>query len=297
MDARQVTRELRRKFPHATILSNGGEDTTELICEVESVFEHSEFNRIVAVIDRIPGNFNRRSKLTWRVLEGTLNLFPHGQRQILTIGESYTIEPYVLYWAEGDATWVEIRATPAWTIDDRRVVGPEEDIRLEPPDPSWSQKFEGERSLVERTLGDSIQGGVHHVGSTAIPGIAAKPIVDMMVGVQNLERARACIPLLAWIGYEHLATLDASMLWFCKPSLEHRIYHLYLVEPTTQEWTARLAFRDYLRSHAEARQAYEDLKVRLARQHKDDRAAYTNEKGAFVSDIVRRALANPGSLQ
>src|SRR5262249_34479915 len=148
-------------------------------------------------------------------------------------------EPYVFFWAEGDETWVELTASPAWTISDRRVVGPEEEIHLEPHSPAWRQMFASEKRLIERTLGDWIQGGVHHVGSTAIPKIAAKPIVDVMVGVQNLARARECIRLLSAIDYEHLASRNPSILWFCKPSLEHRVYHLYLVEPASDEWAAR----------------------------------------------------------
>jgi GrpB-like predicted nucleotidyltransferase (UPF0157 family) len=168
------------------------------------------------------------------------------------------------------------------------VVGPEEQIHLEAHNSSWSQMFASEKTLIERTLSDWIQGGVHHVGSTAIPGIAAKPVVDITVGVQNLARASECIRLLSAIDYEHLASRNPSMLWFCKPSLEHRLYHLYLVEPVSDEWTARLAFRDYLRTNSEPRRAYEDLKVSLARQHQDDRAAYTDAKAEFVAEIVRR---------
>jgi GrpB-like predicted nucleotidyltransferase (UPF0157 family) len=294
MDAHQVTRELKREFPQGKIAQTPDENPTEITCEVEAEAKHPDSSRTIAVIDRVPGNLNQRSTLNFRVLKGTLNLFPYGQRQTLNVGDACTIEPHVFYWAEGDETWVEINATPAWTIQDRRVVGPEEHIQLQPHDPSWSEKFEIEKTLIERTLGTWIHGGLHHVGSTSVPGIAAKPIIDIMVGVHNLQRARECIGLLARIHYEHLASLNRSMLWFCKPALEHRVYHLYLIEPTSSEWIARLAFRDYLRSHPEARDAYEQLKWSLAQRFKDDRAAYTDAKGEFVEDIVRMALDDAG---
>ena len=79
------------------------------------------------------------------------------------------------------------------------------------------------------------------------------------------------------------------MHWFCKPSPEHREFHLYLIEPTNPEWSARIAFRDYLRSHPETAQEYTELKTKLATQFKDDREAYTKGKTEFIKSIVSLA--------
>jgi GrpB-like predicted nucleotidyltransferase (UPF0157 family) len=290
MDVQRITTELKNQFPHGNLVRIPDADPNEIICEVESGAQHPECSRAIAVVDKIDGNFTRRSTLRFAVLRGTLKLFPHGQLRVLNVGDTCQIEPYVFYWAEGNETWVEIYATPAWTIQDRRVVGREEEISIQPSDPTWSQKFESEKTLVERTLGVWIHGGVHHVGSTSVPGIAAKPIIDIMVGVESVQRARQCIDLLAGIQYEHLASPKSSLLWFCKPALEHRSFHLYLIEPTSYEWNARLAFAEYLRTHPEDKLGYEQLKLSLAEKHKDDRAAYTNAKSEFVEEIVRRAL-------
>jgi GrpB-like predicted nucleotidyltransferase (UPF0157 family) len=290
MDVERIARQLRDAFPHGTLLRPTDANANELIYELEPGAEHPEYSKAVAVIERIPGHFSRRSTLRFTVLRGTLKLFPHGELRVLNVGDTCEIEPYVFFWAEADEACVEVFGTPAWTVQDRRFVGPEEEISLQPYDPTWSQRFEAEKALVEHTLGAWVHGGVHHVGSTSVPGIAAKPIVDIMVGVESLQRARACIDLLAGIQYEHLATRNSSMLWFCKPALEHRIFHLYLIEPTSDEWHARLAFAEYLRTHAEARVAYEQLKLSLAENYKDDRAAYTKAKTEFVEDIVRMAL-------
>src|SRR5205807_1655147 len=115
-----------------------------------------------------------------------------------------------------------------------------EAIHIVPYDPIWQTKFETEKELIQKTIGPWISAGIHHVGSTSIPGLAAKPIIDIMVGVKNLEEAKPCIDLLAQINYQYYPYKPDQMLWFCKPSPEHRTHHLYLIEPTHPEWKARL---------------------------------------------------------
>jgi GrpB-like predicted nucleotidyltransferase (UPF0157 family) len=130
---------------------------------------------------------------------------------------------------------------------------------------------------------------VHHVGSTAVPGLAAKPIVDIMVGVRDLEEARAAIPVLEAERYCYFPYRE-YFHWFCKPSPEHREFHMYLIEPTHPQWRARLAFRDWLRAHPETAAEYEALKRELADEHHDDREAYTDAKAEFVERVVAAAL-------
>ena len=166
----------------------------------------------------------------------------------------------------------------------------EEQIHLEPYDPNWVAKFESEKQLVTNVLGSWIKDGVHHVGSTAVSGLVAKPIVDIMVGVENLEKAKECIPLLENFQYHYFPYKPDQMLWFCKPSPEHREFHLYLIEPTHPEWTARLAFRDYLRNHSDIAQEYVLLKTQLAQKFIDDREAYTQGKTEFIRSITDLAL-------
>lgn len=145
--------------------------------------------------------------------------------------------------------------------------------------------------MLEHALAPVIDGGIHHVGSTAVPGIAAKPIIDVMVGVRSLEAAREYFDALAQLEY-HYWPYQSWMHWFCKPSPAARTYHLHLVEPGHPEFAGRLAFRDYLRADRLTAAAYEDLKSRLAKQHRDDRDAYTRAKGEFVRAVVARALTN-----
>ena len=166
----------------------------------------------------------------------------------------------------------------------------EEPIHLVAYDPTWPSKFEAEQRLIEETLGPWIFGGLHHVGSTAIPGLAAKPIIDIMVGVRNLEEATPCLDLLAKLQYCYYPYKAAQMHWFCKPSPHRRTHHLYLMVPTHPQWQARLAFRDYLRSHADALAEYQSLKMRLAEKFREDREGYTEAKTRFVQSIVAKAL-------
>lgn len=165
----------------------------------------------------------------------------------------------------------------------------DEPVSIVPYDPSWPEQFERERASLEEAIGPWIEGGIHHVGSTAVPGLAAKPVVDIMVGVRSLEEARACFEPLARLDYCYFP-YRAWMHWFCKPSAERRTHHLHLVEPGNPNWAARLAFRDHLRAHPETAAEYEALKRRLAAEHRDDREAYTEAKTAFVEAVVERAL-------
>lgn len=168
----------------------------------------------------------------------------------------------------------------------------QEEIHIVPYTSSWITKFEKEKKLLEETLGIWIENGIHHVGSTSIPGLSAKPIIDIMVGVKNLEEAKACIPLLSSIGYVYYPYKPDQMLWFCKPSPQHREYHLYLIEPTNSEWNARLLFRDFLRKHEDVKNTYESLKKGLADKYKNDRDAYTQAKAEFVFSTVEKAKSD-----
>jgi GrpB-like predicted nucleotidyltransferase (UPF0157 family) len=164
-------------------------------------------------------------------------------------------------------------------------------VRIHPYDPQWPPRFERERPDLERVLGPSITGGIHHVGSTAVPGLDAKPIVDILVGVADLQSARAYIEPLARLDYVYAPYRVEEMVWFCKPSPARRTHHLRLVPTGSPRFAAELAFRDHLRAHPEVARDYAALKHRLAARFENDREAYTEAKRDFVSDVVRRAAS------
>ena len=135
-----------------------------------------------------------------------------------------------------------------------------------------------------------LAGPIEHVGSTAVPGLAAKPVIDIMAGVQSLEECRPAIATLEAIGYCYFPHRPEQQHWFCKPSAAFRTHHLHLVPFGSRSWTERLAFRDYLRrDHLTARQ-YAELKKQLATQYEFDREAYTEAKGPFIQSILKLAL-------
>ncbi len=133
-----------------------------------------------------------------------------------------------------------------------------------------------------------LEGGIHHVGSTAIPGLAAKPIIDMIAGVRDFEEARAAYEPLAALSYRHAPHRPGIAHHFAKPSLAlaEFTHSLHLTEPGSDLWRERLAFRDALRGDPALVREYETLKLRLARDHADDLGAYTAGKREFVARVL-----------
>lgn len=163
-------------------------------------------------------------------------------------------------------------------------------IVIEPYDPAWPAMFEAERILLEETLAPWLAGPVEHIGSTAIPGLPAKPIIDIAGPVFDLESSRPAIEAAARLSYYFFPYKPDEFHWFCKPSDFERTHHLHLIPVGAPLWRERLLFRDYLRAHSDAAAAYAELKFRLAEQHRDDREAYTEAKTEFIKRIL--ALAN-----
>jgi GrpB-like predicted nucleotidyltransferase (UPF0157 family) len=165
----------------------------------------------------------------------------------------------------------------------------DERVTLHPYDPAWPAMFEREAAILTEALAPWITGGVHHVGSTAVPGLTAKPIIDIMIGVADLEPARPCLPVATELGYCYAPHRPDVMHWFCKPSPAHRTHHLQLVPTGGQRFTDVLGFRDYLRAHPAAAADYARLKRELAARHATDRDAYTDGKSAMVAEISAAA--------
>jgi GrpB-like predicted nucleotidyltransferase (UPF0157 family) len=172
----------------------------------------------------------------------------------------------------------------------------EQRIALVPYDPVWPRRFEVERALLERVLAPWLQGGIHHVGSTAIPGITAKPIVDMIAGVRDLEEARAAFDSLREHSYRHTPHRPGIAHHFDKPSIRsaEQTHSLHLTEPESDLWRERLAFRDALCGDPELLAEYEALKLRLAEEHGTDLASYTAGKRAFVARVLATVGIQPG---
>jgi GrpB-like predicted nucleotidyltransferase (UPF0157 family) len=155
-------------------------------------------------------------------------------------------------------------------------------------DGEWPRMFEEEAGRIREACGGTIL-TIEHIGSTSVPGLAAKPIIDMMPGVANLTVARAVvIPAMERIGYESLGAYGiAGRLYFRRG--EPRSYHVHMFEVGQGEWEKHLVFRDYLREHPEAVKEYAALKRELAEKHREDREAYTTAKSPFIQGILELA--------
>ena len=159
-------------------------------------------------------------------------------------------------------------------------------------DPAWPDRFKEERKALRRVLRPWLAGPIEHIGSTAVPGLAAKPVIDIMAGVETLEGSLDAIDAVVILGYCYFPYQATVRHWFCKPSDAFRTHHLHLVPLNSPQWARPIAFRNYLRAHRDVASEYEELKRRLARQFRFDREAYTESKGTFIEAITKKAATS-----
>jgi GrpB-like predicted nucleotidyltransferase (UPF0157 family) len=167
-------------------------------------------------------------------------------------------------------------------LDRERVV-------LEPYDETWSTEFAPERDRLRSAVGDRI-GRFEHVGSTAVAGMPAKPVVDVLGLVADLGTADALVTPLESLRYERRDD-DMDRALFAKGPVENRTHYLHLAAAGSDYAREMLAFRDYLRANPDVAAEYADLKRELAERYPRDRDAYTDGKRAFVERAVDDALA------
>jgi GrpB-like predicted nucleotidyltransferase (UPF0157 family) len=153
-------------------------------------------------------------------------------------------------------------------------------------DPRWPLLFNEEAKRLRAVLDPSLIVGLEHFGSTAISGLPAKPIIDILIAVRSLAAAQATfVEALRNLDYVYWAdNPKKDRMFFVKgmpPFGSKRSHHMHVTEPDGEMWR-RLAFRDYLRAHPEEAETYERLKRRLAAEHQTDREAYTDAKSAYV---------------
>lgn len=176
----------------------------------------------------------------------------------------------------------------------RRVV--QEEVALVPYDRDWPRLFEQEAHHLRSCLPAELIRRIEHFGSTAIPGMPSKPIIDMLVEVASLEATRSRgVPVLTAQGYDYFwrpswgDDVPPFYAWFIKRDGEgKRTHHIHMVERDFEHWD-RLLFRDYLIEHLNVAKEYADLKLRLAREYPTDRVAYTEGKTEFIVRVTRAA--------
>ena len=152
----------------------------------------------------------------------------------------------------------------------------------------WANLFKYERKSLKKLLGSNIK--IEHIGSTAIPGVLAKPIIDIAVGYTNEEQKESTFSKLRSNGYEDRGEKGRNgRRFFAKGPDHNRTYYLHVTQIGSNCWNEQILFRDFLKQNKNAREAYNELKIKLADEFADNREQYTERKSEFIQDIINRA--------
>lgn len=155
--------------------------------------------------------------------------------------------------------------------------------------PKWGEKFQIEAQKINHILGENII-AIHHIGSTAIPDIYAKPIIDILVEVKELVKVDARNSSMESLGYKVMGEFGiAERRYFCKHNQEGiRTHHVHIFEVNSKQVERHLAFRDYIIYHPEDAHKYSELKRSLAQKYPTDIDSYMNGKDGFIKEVDRK---------
>ncbi len=164
-------------------------------------------------------------------------------------------------------------------------------VRVVPHNPEWKQAFIAESQKLATVLADNLV-KIHHIGSTAIPGIHAKPIIDFLVEVKDINLVDKQTPVIEQLGYEAMGEFGlVGRRYFRKESSPGiRIHHVHVYQIDSSEVERHLAFRDYIIAHPQEAEQYSQLKQKLAQKYPRDIEAYMDGKDQFVKQIEAKAL-------
>lgn len=156
-------------------------------------------------------------------------------------------------------------------------------------DPLWPAAFEEEKVRLTKALGPFAK-GIEHYGSTAVPGLCAKPILDIMVGISPLSEWERCKPALEALGYDYAegAGVPAHYIFGRGRDRTERTHLVHVVEYQGESWRGSLAFRDALRCDAALCESYAKEKKRAAAAAPRNRAAYNLQKGSFIAESIKK---------
>jgi GrpB-like predicted nucleotidyltransferase (UPF0157 family)/predicted acetyltransferase len=169
----------------------------------------------------------------------------------------------------------------------RRV--PEEPVYVVDYDPDWPAQFAAERARIVSALGDAAV-AVEHIGSTAVAGLPAKPIIDIMAGLRRAPLGRERIVAVTRLGYDYRGEFGIPGRQYFRRG-RPRTHQLHVVQHGSALWESHLLFRDHLRAHPSEAERYAALKLELAGRFRESRASYSEAKGAFIEQVVARKPA------
>ncbi|MCK4400114.1 GrpB family protein [Candidatus Bathyarchaeota archaeon] len=158
-------------------------------------------------------------------------------------------------------------------------------------DPEWPRFYEEEKELILDAVGEHVK-SIEHFGSTSVTGLGAKPIIDIIAGLDSQEIADRCLPALAAVGYDDVTPEPTDDDWYyCLGKGPHSPgVHLHLARHGSPFWKRHLLFRNYLRAHPDTAKEYFELKSRLVEKYADMREAYTESKTDFIENVLENAL-------
>ncbi|MCA0986517.1 GrpB family protein [Guptibacillus algicola] len=162
-------------------------------------------------------------------------------------------------------------------------------VVVEKFDNNWKLEFEKEKRIVRSILGKNVM-EIYHIGSTAVEGLSAKPIIDMMPVVQDIHHVDRCNEEMTTSGYEPKGENGIPGRRYFQKGGDERSHHVHVYEKGSAEIKRHLAFRDYLRCHPVARMKYSNIKEELALKFPDDIASYIKGKDEFVRNLEMEAL-------
>jgi GrpB-like predicted nucleotidyltransferase (UPF0157 family) len=155
-------------------------------------------------------------------------------------------------------------------------------------DPQWPRRYAEERARIRDALPDAIV-EIEHIGSTAVPGLAGKPVIDLCVGLKRIELSDDELAAMERLGYEYLGELGLPGRLFFRKGGAASTHHVHAVEWGGEHWHRHLAFRDYLREHPAEARRYAEAKKRLAAEVEHDWYEYVERKNAFAGELAERA--------
>ncbi len=189
------------------------------------------------------------------------------------------------------------------TLEEKVARVVKEEVAVAPYDPVWPRWFEAEKEHLSECLPPELVRRIEHFGSTAIPGLPAKPIIDILVEVTDLgETRRRIAPVLEDQGYDYFwrpswgDDVPPYYAWFIKRGHDgKRTHHIHMVEAHFEHWD-RLLFRDYLIEHPAVAREYATLKLSLSQQYHHDRVAYAKAKTGFIVKVTELAKGHYGKV-
>nr|WP_148929691.1 GrpB family protein [Paenibacillus methanolicus] len=162
-------------------------------------------------------------------------------------------------------------------------------VEVSPPDANWPARYREEAEKLRRVLGPELA-AIHHIGSTSIPGMHAKPIIDVLVEVRDIEAVDAYNDQMRRLGYQPKGENGIPLRRYFNKGGARRTHHVHVFQAGSEHVIRHLAFRDYLTAHPDDAKRYADLKIELARQFPSDMHAYIEGKDALAKELEAKAL-------